>query len=239
MKNVLLTLTLGCVPFAISAQTNCDYFGGIYIGGGLGFNALGNKRELTFDPAKVANTAMYYYENAERSTRLQGSGYVGYGRKFYKSGYAAIEAFVESELPEITKTTPNINVSTKQETAYGGRVKLGVIDIPWLVYGLAGLLHSNINQGVTFVNGGIYNSGTMLLQPIQQKESATIMQLGAGIDYSLTKQWAIQLEYAHNFYDKRTHSVNHTFITFNNPKGTYSTLFNGDEMFAGLRYRWA
>jgi len=238
MKKVFFTLGLACLPLSGFADASCDFFSGFYVGAGLGFNTLGNKQQLYFDPTKVANVSLYNLNNQYSKTSFIGAGYLGYGYRFNDWGYVALEGIINSGSSTLKKNVVNASFSMKQENAYGGRIKLGYAEEPWLVYGLAGLLHANINRNVDFVNGGIYNTGTMFLQNINAKVNPTIYQLGAGLDYAFTRNWAVRFEYAHNFIDSKTYGVNHTMITYNNPKGTYHSALNGNQLLAGLRYRW-
>ncbi len=53
----------------------------------------------------------------------------------------------------------------------------------------------------------------------------------------LKTHWVAQLEYSHNFYNNHAHAnIDHRIITFNNPKGLYSSSLSGNEITVGIKY---
>lgn len=236
MKKLFFSLGIGFLPFAIHANDTFDYFSGFYVGSGLGFNNLEGEHRLVFDPSKVANILLYNFNDSENNSHFLGTVYLGFGHRFNAPIYMAAEGITEFAKPSTSLIIPNVHFTAKQKIAYGGRLKVGYTKTNWLFYGLLGLEKAKINHNVSFLQGGIYNSGMMLLQNISVSNSKTIKQLGAGIDVAINEHWAVQLEYAHNFYSDNNYAINHTLITFNNPKGNYYSSLNGNEGTVGLRY---
>lgn len=232
-------MTVSLLPLTVSATSTIDYFSGAYVGGGLGVNYLSSSQEAVFDPSKVANTARYNFNQSTNSSSILGQLYLGYGYLFSaKPVYVAAEAIADFSQHSITLGSSNIDISLKQNNAYGGRVKLGYAHQAGLVYLLAGAERASISRNVVFRNGGIYNSGTMSLQNLTSTNDTTIKQLGVGINKVLSINWVAQLEYAHNFYSDKDFSINHTLITFNNPKGSYSSSLEGNQVTLGIKYMW-
>jgi opacity protein-like surface antigen len=240
MKKINLILTASLLPLTVSATSSIDYFSGAYVGGGLGANFLSSSQELVFDPSKVANTARYNFNQSTNNSAILGQLYLGYGYLFSpKPVYVAVEAIADFSHPSFIMGSSNIDINLKQNNAYGGRVKLGYVHQAGLLYILAGVERASISRNVVFRNGGIYNSGTMSLHNLTGNNNGSIInQLGAGIDIALRANWVVQLEYAHNFYNDKNYTINHTLITFNNPKGAFSSYLEGNQVTLGVKYIW-
>ncbi|MCW8471309.1 outer membrane beta-barrel protein [Fluoribacter gormanii] len=239
MKALLLGLGLGIIPACTLANglaDNSDHFSGFYLGGALGGLRISTDQSLVFNPKKVANVSKYNANLSESSTNPLGQITAGYGRKFHIF-YIAGELIAEITNAEIKRETPNLKWNMKQKSAFGGRVKSGITLEKWLLYGLAGVETVRIGHHVDFIRGGTYNSGTMFLDAINTNKNTTVWQLGLGVDYSLNTHWVAQVEYAHNFYNNHANSnIDHRIITFNNPKGIYSSSLSGNEITVGVKY---
>ncbi|CEK10439.1 outer membrane protein [Legionella hackeliae] len=238
MKKLCFFIGASFLSMVLHANNSGDYFSGFYLGGGLGLINFDTDQSMVFDPSKVATAYRYNLSASESDNHFLGTVYLGYGYQFNSPLYIAAEAIAEFAKPSFEWSNSNIYWRVKQNNAYGGRLKLGVVHNNWLVYGLGGWEMVRIKRNVSFISGGIYNSGTMLLQNVSSSDSQTIGQLGAGLDIAMNDHWAVQFQYAHNFYDDSNDGINHMLITFNNPKGNYHSDLNSNEGTIGLRYRF-
>lgn len=235
MKKIVFALSF--MPFAVVAGQVQDYFSGFYVGGGVGGVEYHSKQSLNFDPTKVMNTQRYNTSQRENESRFLGSLNLGYGYQFKLPLYLAAEAIAEFFEPSTSWEGSDFNFRRRQDNAFGGRLKLGYVHQHWLLYGLAGLEHGQVKRSVSFVPGGIYNRNMMRLQTLTAN-STLIKQLGAGMNWALTTHWALQFEYAHNFYQNKESPIDHQLITYNNPKGKANFSLNGNEFLLGARYRF-
>ncbi|PWY55141.1 hypothetical protein DGG96_13245 [Legionella qingyii] len=239
MKALLLGLGLGIVPACTLANglvNNSDQFSGFYLGGALGGLRISSDQSLEFNRKKVANVSKYNAHLNTSNTRLLGQITAGYGKAFHVF-YIGGELIAEITDAEVKRHTPNLKWNIKQKSAFGGRVKSGIALEKWLLYGLAGIETVRIEHQIDFIRGGTYSSGTMFLDPINTNRNTTVWQLGLGVDYSLNRHWVAQLEYAHNLYRNHTNAnIDHRVITFNNPKGIYSSSLSGNEITVGVKY---
>lgn len=210
---------------------------GIYAGGNIGFTRFNAENKLTFDGTKVANTSRYNYSNSQDRNKPTGALFLGYGYQFSNAFYLGGEAIAQLGTTSASwYTARGISASIKQHNLYGGRLKAGFWRQNWLLYALAGFQQGRTSRAIQFPAGGIYQSNSMLLQPIDDLQHQVIKQLGAGVNWAFTTQWATQLEYAHSFYRDSRLAINHQTITFNNPKGVYWNQFYADTLWLGLRY---
>lgn len=240
MNKINLILAACILPLTVSATSPTNYFGGAYVGGGLGASWSTATQQLGFNPGRVANTWIYNLKQSQSNSSLMEQLFLGYGYLFpSKPLYVALEAIADFTQLSQNMSSPALIVNIKQNNAYGGRVKLGYVDRASLLYLLVGLEGTSLKNNISFPNGGLYNSYFMSLQDINGKSNnALITQVGAGFNFAFATNWQAQLEYAHNFYSNKNYDLNHKFITFNNPIGTYTASLEGNQVSFGIKYMW-
>jgi outer membrane immunogenic protein len=178
---------------------------GWYVGGNVGYGwGLNSDPGVTFDDASGWGLAGYYAAGGNVVPNVQQKGVIGglqLGYNWQSSNfvYGLVTDFQASGMKAsgTNTVTPTGGGATSSqansvETDWFGtfRAKLGVAQNNWLIYATGGLAYGQVKSSGSFVstNGCCSDAGSV-------SSTKAGWAAGAGVDYGLTPNWTIGLEY--------------------------------------------
>lgn len=233
---LLLALLFTSIVLRVDAA-DINYFSGLYLGSGIGLNSAQASHGLQFDADKVADVSRY---NAHFKSTAQ-SGFaslmLGYQKSLYDLLWVGLELGLQLA-PSLETRHAELALSYRNRRSFDGRMHLGLRHNKWQLYGLTGLGLSQSKQSLSFPVGGIYQSTMMFLDGSIKTSTLFIKTFGAGLERAVSQHLAIRLEYAHQFLPVHSFgALNHSSITYNNPKGYALSSLSCNQVILGVLYR--
>jgi outer membrane immunogenic protein len=207
-KGNLLVLGLA---FLIAMNGHAAVRNGIY--GGAGIGAAFDHYDLT-----TSNIATGFTVNSNANkTNLIGNAFIGYGYTadncFYLGGELGTNfpkrSITINGRPGVVITPATFNDTLRIQDYVTGDLLPGYrIDTSWLVYGRVGITYSrlSVNQDAN-VSAGTpsFSDGTMRVGG----------RLGAGINYSLSNNLGLGVDYYYTFYQSKSTNWSTFLLNFN------------------------
>ncbi len=194
------------------------------------------KQRMILDPNKVADPDAVNIDN--RAKRQQFTfGELLFGIRGHNGKvYGATEIWLTPWKTDIKTNSNNIRFRTRLKTRYGGRIKFGVEDKNWVIYGLLGLGRVRTSTRTRFPNQGVYGA---LPGPRLRNNSfgklRLMREVGIGTNYTFNKVFMVNIEYIHNKADVSS-QTSESIITFLNPIGTQRSIVTSDTLQIGFKY---
>jgi outer membrane immunogenic protein len=167
-------------------------WGGLYMGGQIGY-AWGS------DPIDVVDVLTPVGDNAFFNTKpngVIGGAHVGYNLQI-NQWVAGLEGTVDGSSLTGTRTSASgVTMRTRTETQGSIRARIGVAFDRVLVYGTGGAAFAGVDDN--------YRSlfGTPFFLNEQDSKTRTGWTVGGGIEYAVTPNWSIGVEYRYSDFGR-------------------------------------
>jgi outer membrane immunogenic protein len=188
------------------AQAASYNWAGWYIGGNIGFGwGISSNPSVSFvDPGGVVGFGPYFADGGNAIPNLNPRGLIGGGQIGFNwtptpnwvaglvadfQGSGTRDAMTNTVTPPLGFLTSN-QFSNEQIDWFGTlRAKLGFAQNHWLLYATGGLAYGSIASSGSFVLPGVMN--------FTGSDSTTNLgwAAGAGLNYGLTSNWIVGVEY--------------------------------------------
>ena len=193
----------------VAAASPAYDWSGFYVGGnvGYGWGSSTNPTVSVIDPGGFAGTPGYFAAGGNVTPNLRpagviGGGQIGFNWMFSPNWVAGLVTDIQGSGIKATRTnfvapgaglTPSTQTNSEQIDWFGTfRAKFGYVQNNWLLYGTGGLAYGQVKTS------GIFNILAIPVPaPFPGASSATTTggTAGAGLNYGLTPNWIVGVEY--------------------------------------------